>query len=186
MLIIISIFMIVLGFISGLAGAVPYFYYILKVRENISQKNITNKNTEKPNITIVINAYKEGELVAKRIDDIVKSDYPKEKLTLYVINDGADDVTGKFAKEKLDKCLFKTEIIEPSKRLGKVVCQNKAIDLIDDEIIVFTDADITTKENAISKLVEYLIQDDKIGAVCTDLIPIGKNKSVTGSETAYR
>ena len=59
------------------------------------------------------------------------------------------------------------------------------ISKIDDEVVIFTDADITTKPDAISKLVAYL-QDPCVGAVCADLIPVGSAKNVTGSEGAYR
>ena len=57
--------------------------------------------------------------------------------------------------------------------------------MILDEIIIFTDADITTKPDALQRLVEVLLSEE-VGAVCADLIPVGSNSSVAGSESAYR
>ena len=93
--------------------------------------------------------------------------------------------TSNAARKILPDCHFETHLIEPKERLGKTACQNKAISLISDEIIVFTDADITTKPDALLRLVDAL-SEDNVGAVCADLIPVGSNTSVAGSESAYR
>jgi cellulose synthase/poly-beta-1,6-N-acetylglucosamine synthase-like glycosyltransferase len=172
------------GILSGTLALRPYIYYLIKIRKPVS-RHIPDKIIEYPNISIVINAYKEGELVAERIRDICNTEYPLDKITLYVFNDGADSATSVSAKRVLPNCPFETHLIEPEIRLGKTACQNKAISLISDEIIVFTDADITTKPDALMRLVDALSEDD-VGAVCADLIPVGSNSSVTNSESAYR
>ncbi|HJJ79183.1 MAG TPA: glycosyltransferase [Methanocorpusculum sp.] len=172
------------GILSGTLALRPYIYYLIKIRKPVS-RHIPDKIIEYPNISIVINAYKEGELVAERIRDICNTEYPLDKITLYVFNDGADSATSNAAKRGLPACPFETHLIEPEIRLGKTACQNKAISLISDEIIVFTDADITTKPDALMRLVDAL-SEDGVGAVCADLIPVGSNSSVTNSESAYR
>ncbi len=133
----------------------------------------------------MINAYREGGLVSKRIQDICASVYPHEKITLYVINDGADSGTGEAARRALVECQFRTQLIEPSERFGKTVCQNRVIAQIEDEYIVFTDADITTEPDALVKLISWL-EEDGVGAVCADVRPVGANVGVTSSEIAYR
>ena len=176
--------LLVAGVICGIFALIPYWYYLGKIRKPIPTKDL-HKLTEYPKISVVINAYKEGELVADRIKDILKTEYPLDKITLYVYNDGADKATSTAAKNVLPDCPFETHLIEPENRLGKTACQNKAISSISDEIIVFTDADITTKPDAFLRLVEALSEKD-VGAVCADLIPVGSNSSVAGSESAYR
>ena len=175
---------LIAGILCGILAIYPYVYYLLKIRK-VQPNSIPPKDTKYPAISIVINAYKEGDLVEKRIQDILNTDYPLENITLYVFNDGADPETSFAAKKILPDCPFKTFLIEPEKRLGKTACQNKAISLISDEIIVFTDADITTKPDALHRLVDALSADE-VGAVCADLIPVGSNSSVTNSEGAYR
>ena len=175
---------LIIGVICGVLAVYPYLYYLRNIRKPLL-KPTQQKNTEYPNISIVINAYKEGELVAERIRDICNTEYPLDKITLYVFNDGADSATSNAAKRVLPACPFETHLIEPKIRLGKTACQNKAISLISDEVIVFTDADITTKPDALLRLIDTL-SEDGVGAVCADLIPVGSNKSVTNSESAYR
>ena len=172
------------GIICGILAIYPYIYYLRRINK-LQFSFIPQKNIEYPKISIVINAYREGELVADRIKDICKSAYPLDKITLYVFNDGAGLETSNAARKILPDCHFETHLIEPKERLGKTACQNKAISLISDEIIVFTDADITTKPDALLRLVDAL-SEDNVGAVCADLIPVGSNTSVAGSESAYR
>ena len=172
------------GIICGILAIYPYIYYLRRINK-LQFSFIPQKNIEYPKISIVINAYREGELVADRIKDICNSAYPLDKITLYVFNDGADLETSNAARKILPDCHFETHLIEPKERLGKTACQNKAISLISDEIIVFTDADITTKPDALLRLVDAL-SEDNVGAVCADLIPVGSNTSVAGSESAYR
>jgi cellulose synthase/poly-beta-1,6-N-acetylglucosamine synthase-like glycosyltransferase len=69
--------------------------------------------------------------------------------------------------------------------LEKVTCQNIVLSQISDEIIVFTDADVTTRQDALVKLVACL-QDFEVGAVCANLIPVGSSRYAARSEKAYR
>lgn len=164
----------------------PYCYYIVKTLSVPTKPDLPVNLTEYPRISVVINAYQEGELVKIRIADILCSDYPKNRMRVYLVNDGADKDTSMAASEIVEK-LQNTEfhIIETKKRLGKTACQNMMLVNTPDEIVVFTDADITTKTDALSRLVSVL-QDKEIGAACADMIPVGSDASVVGSENRYR
>ncbi|MDV0443950.1 glycosyltransferase [Methanorbis rubei] len=178
-----SLLLIICGLGIGCAAVYPYISYLLKIRTlpSVSAPEIIVY----PSISVVINAYKEGPLVKTRIENVFQSQYPKDRLTLYVVNDGADPATSVAAKESLVHSPVKSQLIEPEMRLGKIRCQNMMLSAIEDEIIVFTDADITTKPDALVKLVAHL-QNPEVGAVCADLVPVGSTRSVTGSEGAYR
>ena len=88
---------LIIGVICGVLAVYPYLYYLRNIRKPLL-KPTQQKNTEYPNISIVINAYKEGELVAERIRDICNTEYPLDKITLYVFNDGADSATSVSAR----------------------------------------------------------------------------------------
>ncbi|HJJ99558.1 MAG TPA: glycosyltransferase [Methanocorpusculum sp.] len=175
--------LIISGVGTGCAAAYPYFSYLWRIH-GVSYTTFP-KLSEYPAISIVVNAYQEGELVRTRIEDIFHVAYPLDRITLYVVNDGADKATGDAARKALKDSLVKAAVIEPKERLGKIKCQNLVLSQITNEVIVFTDADITTKSDALAKLVARL-QDPEIGAVCADLIPVGSSQNVTGSEGAYR
>ena len=48
---------------------------------------------ELPTVTVIIPAYNEGADIAKSIDSIARSDYPREKLQIIAIDDGSKDDT---------------------------------------------------------------------------------------------
>ncbi|MDR3101689.1 MAG: glycosyltransferase [Methanocalculaceae archaeon] len=178
-----GILLILCGLGIGCAAVYPYISYLLAIRR--LSVVASPELREFPSISVVVNAYMEGDLVRTRIEDILRADYPTGKITLYVINDGADPTTSAAAKKALGNSPVKAVIIEPSQRFGKTKCQNLVLSRITDEIVIFTDADITTKPDTLTKLVARL-QDTEIGAVCADLIPIGSSRRVAGLEEAYR
>ncbi len=178
-----AVTLMVCGFGVGCAAVYPYLFYLRKIQK-ISFTN-SPKLPEYPAVSVVINAYQEGELVRTRIEDIFHAKYPLDKITLYLVNDGADPSTGDAARAALDDSPVNATILEPQMRLGKIKCQNLVLSQISDEIVVFTDADVTTNPDALEKLVGRL-QDAEIGAVCADLIPVGSSRDVIGSEGAYR
>lgn len=178
-----AVLLIICGVGAGCAAAYPYFSYLWKIH-GVSYTTIPEL-PEYPAVSIVVNAYQEGELVTTRIEDIFHAAYPLDRITLYVVNDGADPATGTAAKKALEGSPTKAAVIEPKERLGKIKCQNLVLSQITDEFVIFTDADITTKPDALAKLIARL-QDPETGAVCADLIPVGSSQNVTGSEGAYR
>ncbi|HJJ28599.1 MAG TPA: glycosyltransferase [Methanocorpusculum sp.] len=192
----VAVFLLAAGVITACLALYPYICYVFHIQkiqkihtiQKTQKAPVSSKSspsTDLPQITIVINAYKEGDLVKTRVEDILNTTYPKENITLLVINDGADEATGRAAKEILPKCPFPARLIEPKERLGKAACQNRAIEDAKTEIIVFTDADITTKPDALTRLVASL-HDENVGAASGDVQPVGKNPGVTGTESAYR
>ena len=51
------------------------------------------KVEEHPMITIGVPAYNESRTITKTINSIVKSDYPRDKIEIIVVNDGSSDNT---------------------------------------------------------------------------------------------
>jgi cellulose synthase/poly-beta-1,6-N-acetylglucosamine synthase-like glycosyltransferase len=163
----------------------PHIYYITKIY-HIPKTPHSHFHQIYPQISIVINAYKEGELIRTRVHDILSAEYPKEKISVYLVNDRDDEETGRIARDIL-KSNFQMHLslFSPKMCMGKIACQNIILSQLFDEIIVFTDADVTTRQDALAKLVARL-QDSEVGAVCANLIPVGSSRYVAGSEKAYR
>lgn len=186
MIIFFACILIFCGVILGILALYPYFYYMVKIYRLPKNPHTIPPLQIYPRISIVVNAYKEGELIRIRLQDILNAEYPKEKMSVYLVNDGDDEETGKVVQEFFqNNSSIHLSVFSPKVRLGKTVCQNSMLSRIPDELVIFTDADITTKPDALAKLVGRL-QDPEVGAVCADLIPVGSSREVTGSEGAYR
>ncbi len=180
----IAVIFLAFGVVLGFLAAYPYLYYLYHLHTFVPEYFDTTPEFY-PHISVVVNAYKEGDLVKTRVHDIWRSAYPPDNISVYVVNDGADPATSRAAHAVLAEHCTEIFLREPSNRLGKTACQNAVLSEIQDEIVVFTDADITTRPDALKKLVARL-SDPEVGAVCADLVPVGSNVSVTESEGAYR
>ena len=66
-------------------------------------------------------------------------EYPPERLSVVVASDGSTDNTNSIIRSFGDRGVR----LHESSGLGKTATQNAAIDTIESDVIVFTDADVT-------------------------------------------
>lgn len=161
-------------------ASVPYLYYGF----NTLRLKALNTQTEYiyPEISIVINAYKEGARLHKRLINLLETTYPKNKLNIYVVNDGADEETEKYARMDYG---IPINVFSPSTRFGKNICVNKMLDKVHTEIVVFTDADVINDKNTLAELIAPF-KDKNVGAVTGDVVVCGDSNFTTDNESAYR
>jgi len=109
-----------------------------------------------PTVSLIIAAYNEEHIIAKKIRNSLDLNYPKDKLEIIVFSDGSTDKTENIVKKLGIKLLSYPD------HPGKTACQNQAIQEAKNEIIVFSDANSIYDKNAIKEIVKPL-QYDKIG-----------------------
>lgn len=131
---------------------------------------------ELPTVTIVLAAHNEATRIAARLQNLLASDYPENKLTLLVVADGCTDQTitqiQSLANPRLQL------LIEP-RRAGKAAALNRALAAATSELIVFADVRQRFAPDAILKLVQHF-NDLQTGAVSGELV-IESAASATGS-----
>ncbi len=109
-----------------------------------------------PDITVVVPAYNEERNIAAKMDDLEKQDYPVDRRTILVVNNGSTDRTAEIA----EMC---HAIVLDSPR-GKIAAINTACAQCETDVIVVTDADTTLERDALRRLVQPLA-DPGIAAV---------------------
>ena len=129
-----------------------------------------------PEVTLLIAAYNEEDVIEEKVKNSLALDYPKDKLHIVVVSDGSTDRTDEIVKKYEDRGveLFRTE------RLGKTVARNRAVENAKGELIVLTDANAFFRQDALKKLVKHF-QDPEVGVVCGALVL----KRADGSENLY-
>ncbi|MGB1248212.1 MAG: glycosyltransferase [Chitinophagales bacterium] len=131
---------------------------------------------ELPEIAIVIAAYNEEKVIAQKLQSILESDYPLDKMTVFIGSDDSTDKTNeiceKFAKEN---AAINFHLIKG--RHGKLGVLNQLftqyIDLKKYEVIIQTDANILFAKRMVSTLVAHF-KNKEIGLVCANV----KNKNI--------
>ena len=129
-----------------------------------------------PQITVVLAAHNEESRIAARLQNLLTSDYPKNKLAILVVADGCTDATISQIQTLAEPRLHL--LIEPQ-RLGKASAINRALAAATGDIIIFADVRQRFTPEAITRLVRHF-NNLQTGAVSGQLI-IETATSATGS-----
>jgi len=120
-----------------------------------------------PRVTMLIAAYNEEEVIGKKLENCLNLDYPNDLFRVFIVSDGSTDSTDKIVS---DFSLRHNNIkLISSSRIGKAQVINKAMKLIDSELVIFSDANTEYDKNAVKEIVKHF-SDKKIGCVCGRLI----------------
>lgn len=154
------IYPIVLSILSGIYQVKKDAQYLF----NRSQRR-TKDIDDLPNVSIVIAAYNEESCIKERIDNLLLLDYPAEKINIHIASDGSSDGTNailsSYSANNYHAHIFK-------ENRGKMSVLNDLVNICEDEIIVFSDANTHFETDVIKKLVRHFV-DEKMGVVCGEL-----------------
>jgi biofilm PGA synthesis N-glycosyltransferase PgaC len=139
-----------------------------------------------PDISIIMSAYNEEQVIEKRIANIQECHYPKESIEIIFIDDCSGDNTKNLAKLYLENSGIKYQLIANSERLGTNRSYNSALTKANFPIIVTTDADVFFEPDALNYLIGRLLSNEKIAAVTGELRPFMNTNSTTMLEGVYR
>jgi cellulose synthase/poly-beta-1,6-N-acetylglucosamine synthase-like glycosyltransferase len=141
-----------------------YFILVL-ILGNILRRKV-NKFPIEPHVTMLVAAYNEEKGIAKKLDETMKLNYPKDKLRIIIVSDGStdqtDEIVNSYAKDGV-------ELMRVDGRVGKTEARNIIMSQITGEIIIFSDATTYYSPNAIHKLVRNFA-DSSVGMVTGHLI----------------
>jgi cellulose synthase/poly-beta-1,6-N-acetylglucosamine synthase-like glycosyltransferase len=129
-----------------------------------------------PKLSVIIAAYNEERAIARKIEDTLALDYPKEKVEIIVASDCSTDRTDEIVRQFSDRGVI---LRRQSQRLGKTMAQNSAAEDASGEILVFTDATTGYRPDALRKLVRSFA-DAEVGCVSSQLIYVDRSKTSVG------
>ena len=116
-----------------------------------------------PDVTIVVAAHDEEDVIGPRVENLLGLDYPPERLSVLVASDGSTDRTDSIVEDIAAR--------SPSVRLlrceraGKATAQNRAVAETTSEVVAFSDANSRWEPDALRKLVRSFA-DPSVGYVC--------------------
>ena len=104
--------------------------------------------------------------IVRKLNEMISMDYPSELVSLIVIDSASSDNTGQVGRDYLEsmepKLSWQMHRIE---KPGKSLAVNFALNLIDSEIFIISDADSHCRSDTLSRLANSF-SDPMIGAVC--------------------
>jgi cellulose synthase/poly-beta-1,6-N-acetylglucosamine synthase-like glycosyltransferase len=115
-----------------------------------------------PDVTAIVAAYNEQEVIAQRITNLRSLDYPPDRLEVIVASDGSSDHTVSRAQAA------GADVVLDLPRGGKIRAQDAAVEQAGGELLVFSDANAVWDRDALKRLVGAF-GDPRIGYVCGDV-----------------
>ncbi len=135
----------------------------------------------RPRLSFVIVCRNAGNLLAKKLTNLLQVDYPAELLEIVVYSDGSTDgTTGVVAAFPQAKVRF----LSSTEHRGKNHGINEAVAVCSGEILVFSDVDTILDPAALSHLAPYFA-DRRVGGVCGDKIIYRDEAELGFAQSSY-
>ena len=156
----------------GLALALVHFcvplayYFYMRFSWLGKPWNIKRVSGYKPSICVVIPTFNEADFIWRKLDDVYRQNYPRDKLRIVVVdsasNDGTDEIVEKWIGMHRD---VNALLIREPVRRGKSIALNNALKHVSEEVVVITDADsLWLSENTLARVAEFFA-DSIVAAV---------------------
>jgi cellulose synthase/poly-beta-1,6-N-acetylglucosamine synthase-like glycosyltransferase len=176
-----------LEFIFWFMGALLFYTYfgyplLMSVLLKFMRAQEVKKARITPMISVVVAAYNEEKNIATKLEEILKSDYPREKMEVFVISDCSSDGTDKIVGSFADRGV---KLFRLTQRTGKIGGYRQVIPHLKGEIIVFSDATSLLGVESIPRLIDNFA-DPQVGCAGGLLVYINpKNAEVGKGENKY-
>lgn len=147
----------------------PYFLKKKAAGKTLSLKAFTRQD-DLPEIHILIPVQNEEKVIAEKLNSILRSAYPKERIRIYIGLDNCTDSTKAIIESGFSDSVHLTEF---SERQGKPSVLNRLVagqDFKDNALLLLTDANVLFSENTIFELVKYF-RDEQVGLVDANIQP---------------
>lgn len=110
-----------------------------------------------PSVTIIVPAWNEEHTISGTINSLLSLDYPREKLQIFIVDDGSTDNTLEVAR-KYENPPYVRVFTKPNG--GKHTAMNLGISMSTSELIGCLDADSFVDPSALKEIVRYFDQED--------------------------
>lgn len=134
-----------------------------------------------PTIALIISAFNEERIIREKIENSLRLDYPRDRFRIIVASDGSDDGTNEIVRSFDDPRIVLKAF---ERREGKSATLNRAVLGLDEEVLVFSDANAFYREDALRKLVRNFA-DDETGCVVGKLVYVDNSSYVGKGESLY-
>lgn len=183
----IEILRFLVGFLFGFPvlifasyGLILVYYNKVRSEHNV---DISNGEIEEPFVTVVTPTHNEEKIISKKIENLLSSNYPREKLELVFVDD-SDDSTSNIIEEYSRKYSI-IRLIKFGERMGYSPCMFAGVKESKGDVVVLSDAGSFHDGDTISNLVRHF-SDPRIGAVTGKDVILNVDEETGSSEALYQ
>ncbi len=171
--------------IFSIVGLIAYIYagypLILAFLGLFSPRRFGRGGDQLPSIALIVSAHNEERIIREKIENCLKLDYPRDRLKIVISSDGSEDGTNGIVREYEGRGVVLKAF---DRREGKSATLNKTVLGLEEEILVFSDANAFYKEDALLRLVGKF-DVEETGCVVGRLIYLDNESYVGKGESLY-
>lgn len=120
-----------------------------------SKTNIYISDSELPEVSLVIAAYNERDIIVEKMENISCLNYPAKKIKIIWVTDGSDD-----GSPDLLKSYPGTEVYHQELREGKSQAINRAMKFVTTPIVIFNDANTMLNEMSVRHIAGFFMDPE--------------------------
>lgn len=177
----------IIFWLSILVIAHSYIIYPLLLtllpKKNENKTCYTN-NDQLPVVSILMSIFNEEEVIAEKIDSILASNYPLDKIEIIIGSDNSSDKSNEIVSKLAEKHNL-IKFYPFYERQGKPGVINQIFAKATGEIIVLSDANVFFHKDTVFEMVKHF-KNEQVGLVDTHMINKGLVKDgISIQESAY-
>jgi len=156
-------------------------FFLPRRKENIIEYNRTD---DLPGVAVLVAAYNEERVIREKILSVFDTNYPANKLKVYIGSDASIDGTDAII-DSLRGQFKNLELIKFDGRVGKISIINHLQSLGDEDILIMTDANVIFRPDTLFQLVKKF-RDDRVGIIAANIIKeSATNEGIALQEKKY-
>lgn len=122
-----------------------------------------------PTLTVIIPAYNEGKMVRKAIYSVLEADYPRDRLEVFVVDDGSTDDTWRYIQEAASVYPHVVTPVRFAKNRGKRAGLEEGFRRARGEIVITVDSDSVVEPGSLLAMTGPFV-NPRIGAVAGKVV----------------
>lgn len=178
-----SISNVVFYVLTFLSVYVQVFFLVtfIENRKKIITRNGPIKLSKYPKVTVIVPCWNEEKTIYKTVCSLLNLNYPKEKIKIFLIDDGSTDGTWnailKFAKHSNIKIFHK-------ENGGKYTALNLGLESVETDYLGCLDADSIADPESLIRIMSCFEKDPNIMAVAPSIVAINSNSFIQKAQEA--
>lgn len=158
-------------------GIVLYLLVLIKRAANGTPKRPVLPDDEQlPDVTLMICAYNEEDIVEEKMKNTRELNYPKGKLKVMWVTDGSNDHTN----ERLAEYEEVTVVFTPERK-GKTAALNHGIQSVDTPLVIMTDANTMLNGECVREVVRCFM-DERVACVAGEKRVMARSQGDNAAE----
>ncbi len=134
-------------------------YFLVKIKSFFIKPVVLLDGSYTPSLTLIVAAYNEEQVIEEKIKNTLSLHYPEDKFRIIFITDGSTDKTASIIAN-----YPQIQLLHQEGRSGKIAAVHRAMQHVQTEIVVFTDANTFLNKEALLRIAKYYV-NPKVGAV---------------------